>query len=232
MAQVNAFNAALIRVGFNADTAQAIIDEGFKTLDVLADIEDDNIDQMIKNVRETRRIQGAQALGDVTFPFLVIRRFKAMHSWATEMQRTGRQLNPGLFAGALITTAVLRYSLETMRTSTTEDEVVDKPKELLELSKWETFWEQWRTYTGRLHGAAKCPISYVYRDHEQVTNEMHMENYPDHDSRLVATTTLAGAWYELDNSRVYDEFKALVLKGPGWSFIKAHDRMVGVQSWL
>jgi hypothetical protein len=119
-----------------------------------------------------------------------------------------------------------------MRTSTTEDEVVDKPKELLELSKWETFWEQWRTYTGRLHGAAKCPISYVYRDHEQVTNEMHMENYPDHDSRLVATTTLAGAWYELDNSRVYDEFKALVLKEPGWSFIKAHDRMVGVQSWL
>ena len=107
MAQVNAFNAALIRVGFNADTAQAIIDEGFETLDVLADIEDDNIDQMIKNVRETRRIQGAQALGDVTFPFLVIRRFKAMHSWATKMQRTGRQLNPGLFAGALITTAVL-----------------------------------------------------------------------------------------------------------------------------
>jgi hypothetical protein len=67
MAQVNAFNAALIRVGFNADTAQAIIDEGFETLDVLADIEDDNIDQMIKNVRETRRIQGAQAVGDVTF---------------------------------------------------------------------------------------------------------------------------------------------------------------------
>jgi hypothetical protein len=27
MAQQNAFNAALIRVGFNADTSQAIIDE-------------------------------------------------------------------------------------------------------------------------------------------------------------------------------------------------------------
>jgi hypothetical protein len=32
MAQANAFNAALIHVGFNADTAQAIINEGFDTL--------------------------------------------------------------------------------------------------------------------------------------------------------------------------------------------------------
>jgi hypothetical protein len=28
----------------------------------------------------------------------------------------------------------------------------------------------------------------------------------------------------LDNQRIYEEFKALVLKGPGWSFIKAYDR--------
>ena len=78
MAQVNAFNAALGRVGFNADTTQAITDEGFDTLEVLAEIEEVDIDQMIKNVRKTRRIQGAQAQGNVTFLFLAIRRFKAM----------------------------------------------------------------------------------------------------------------------------------------------------------
>jgi hypothetical protein len=41
---------------------------------------------------------------------------------------------------------------------------------------------------------------------------------------LVVTTLLQGDWFELDNLRVYDEFKALVVKGPGWSFIKAFDR--------
>jgi hypothetical protein len=33
MAQVNAFNAALARVGFNNATAEAMVAEGFDTLD-------------------------------------------------------------------------------------------------------------------------------------------------------------------------------------------------------
>jgi predicted acylesterase/phospholipase RssA len=73
-------------------------------------------------------------------------------------------------------------------------------------------------------GAAKCPLSYVFREHEAVTNEMHMAVYDNHDDRLISTTTLTGPWFELDNHRVYEEFKVLTLKGPGWSFIKSHDR--------
>jgi hypothetical protein len=90
--------------------------------------------------------------------------------------------------------------------------------------KWETFWEQWKTYMGRIRGAAKCPLSYVFRERGQVDPAHHAFPYTDHDSRLIATTELQGPWYEVDNHRVYDEFKALVLKGPGWSFVKAFDR--------
>lgn len=61
MAQVNAFNAALARLGFNADTANAIIDVGFDSLEVLLEVEEDDVDQVIKNVCETRRVLGAQA---------------------------------------------------------------------------------------------------------------------------------------------------------------------------
>jgi hypothetical protein len=75
----------------------------------------------------------------------------------------------------------------------------------------------------RTRGAAKCPLSYVFREHDVVTNEMHLAAYTDHDERLVNTTNLNGPWYELDNQRVYEEFKVLVLKGPGWSFIKSFD---------
>jgi len=72
-------------------------------------------------------------------------------------------------------------------------------------------------------GAAKCPLTYIFCKHDLVTNAIHAVNYPDHDSRLVASTTLAGPWYEIDNHRINDDFKALVLKGPGWSFVKAFD---------
>jgi hypothetical protein len=135
-----------------------------------------------------------------------------------------RPLNVGLYAGAVITNAVACYSLEALRATTLEDEVVDKPKELLDLTKWETFWEQWKTYMHRTRGAAKCPLSYVFREHEAVTNKMHLALYDNHDDRLVNTTVLNGPWFELDNHRVYEEFKVLVLKGPGWSFVKSFDR--------
>jgi len=121
MAQLNAFNAALLCCGFNADTTDAITGEGFDTVDVLAKVEDSDIESMIKNIRETRRALGAQAKGNVTFPFLAIKRFKAMHGWAAELRRTGRPVNAGLHAGAMMTTAVARFSLDTMRSTITED---------------------------------------------------------------------------------------------------------------
>ncbi len=65
MAVQNAFNTALTRCGFNVNTTEAIINEGFDTLDTLATVDEDDIDSMIKNVRETRGILGAAAQGNV-----------------------------------------------------------------------------------------------------------------------------------------------------------------------
>jgi hypothetical protein len=48
MAAQNAFNTALTRCGFNVDTMEAIIDEGFDTLDTLATVDEEDIDAMIK----------------------------------------------------------------------------------------------------------------------------------------------------------------------------------------
>jgi hypothetical protein len=109
---------------------------------------------------------------------------------------------------------VSRFALERPRTDTQEDNSPDKPSERSDLIKWEIFWERLKTYLSRIHGATKCPLSYVIREHQEVTDEHHNAVYEDHDVRLVATTALEGDWYTLDNHRVYDEFKALVLKGP------------------
>ena len=146
-----------------------------------------------------------------------------MRNWAKELVRTARPLNAGLFTGVVITNAVSRFALEKLRADTQDDDVPDKLTELSDLIKWEIFWERWKTYLSRIRGAAKCPLSYVIREHDDVTEAHHNAVYEDHDARLVATTLLEGDWYTLDNHRVYDEFKVLVLKGPGWSFIKTFD---------
>jgi hypothetical protein len=69
-----------------------------------------------------------------------------MRHWSAELVRTSRPLNVSLFTGDVITIAVTRLALESMRTEAIEDETPDKPKELADLIKWEVFWEQWKTY--------------------------------------------------------------------------------------
>jgi hypothetical protein len=223
MADAVAFHAALERCGFNHDTSDEIIAQGF-SLTVLATVKEEDIDGMIKNVIETRRALGPEAEGNVSFPFLAIKHFKAMRYWAAKLVRTGRPLIAGSFAGQEITNAVNRLMLDTLRDTSQEDDAPKKPKVLDDLSKWETFWEEWKTFAGRVRGAATCPIAWIHREHDEVTAAIYAATYGDHDAQLIATTILRGPWYELDNARVYDEFKALVLKGPGWSFIKQYDR--------
>jgi len=222
MADIVPFHAALARCGFNADTAEEITNQGFD-LAVLPTIEEADVDAMIKNVRETRRALGAEAEGEVNFPFLPIKRFKAMRFWAAELLHTGRALIAGSFAGPEIANAITRHDLEKLRDDTKDDDTPKKPKVLDDLARWETFWEEWKTFTGRIRGAAKCPITWIFCDHDMVTQAHHNAAYGDHDYRLIATTVLQGPWFESDNARVYDEFKLLILKGLGWSFVKQYD---------
>jgi hypothetical protein len=72
----------------------------------LATVGEKDIDSMIKNVCDTRRELGPGAEGAVTFPFLAIKRLKAMRFWAMALVRTGHQLNSGLFKGAEINLAI------------------------------------------------------------------------------------------------------------------------------
>ena len=147
-----------------------------------------------------------------------------MRFCSAELLRTGRFLIAGSFAGPKIANAIIRRDLEKLRDDTKDDDTPKKPKMLDDLSKWETFWEEWKTFTGRIRGAAKCPITWIFREHDMVTQAHHNAAYGDHDSRLISTTVFQGPWFELDNARVYEEFKSLVLKGPGWSFVKQYDR--------
>jgi hypothetical protein len=106
MAQKIAFNAALIWMGFNVITTDAMIDEGFEMLEILAKVEKSGINDMIKNVHETRWVLGAQAQENVTFTFIAIKCLKAIMYWVAKLRRTGIPSNIGLFSGAMIMVTV------------------------------------------------------------------------------------------------------------------------------
>ena len=227
MAAAIAFNQALIRCGFNQDTAVAIVGQGFDSLAIVAAADDKDIDGMIKNVRDTRREMGAAAPGNVTFIFLAIKKFKVMQFWAKELVRCNRPLNIGLFIEPLIGDYLLHFEANQRRDEMDPIEP-EKPGDLTDLDKWEVWFERFDSYCSNIYGAAKCPIKYIYREQEIPDPQDLNGPWDNHDDFLVACTHLQGNWFNVDNKRVYDELKALYLGKSStpvaWTFIKTFDR--------
>jgi hypothetical protein len=147
-----------------------------------------------------------------------------MRYWFLAQRCIGILANATDFTDAVVEEALARMNADKDYKRATEDTDITKPAKLTDLVKWIKFWELFTTYLGRVKGAALTPLTYLIRDHEAVTPELIEADYTSVQERLIATTALSGAHFELDNRTLYDEFKPLVVDGAGWSFIKRFDK--------
>jgi hypothetical protein len=223
-ASATAFRNALTRIGINIATRTAIIENGFITIQDLVSVQDKDLDKLPKHL-EAWRIPDANPNAQVRIPFLSLTKLKAMRYWVLAQRCIGVD-NPNVndFAGEVIEETLARMKADGDYKLATEDTDIRKPEKLVDLAKWTKFWELLTTYLGRVKGAALTPLSYLVREHEEVTRVHHDAEYQSMPERLIATTSLHGTHFDLDNRTLYDEFKPLVVDGPGWSFIKKFDR--------
>jgi hypothetical protein len=223
-AAATAFRNALTRIGINAATRAAIAENGFVTVQDLVSIQDKDLDKLPKHL-EAWRIPGAAANAQVRIPFLSLTKLKALRYWVLAQRCIGVEFpNVNDFTNAAIEETLARMKADSDYKLATEDTDIRKPEKLTDLAKWTKFWELLTTYLGRVKGAALTPLSYLVREHEEVTPEYFDATYPSVQERLIATTAMNGTHFDLDNRTLYDEFKPLVVDGPGWSFIKKFDK--------
>ena len=215
-----AFQQVLRNVcNLTAAAANAIIAQGVVGPEDLVNMEDKDIDNMIKHTLKAN----AGAAAPIAIPYVSIVTIKAFRYWAITRGRIGMALTSADFDAAELafTQELIRERRDRKAAAQKEPE---KPPELKDLSEWRNFWEKWDTYMTQTYGAAEIPLSYVYREHEAVTAEMRAADYTDNDSRYYTITVLAGSHYREDNKRVYEELKTLLINGPGWTFIKRYER--------
>ena len=81
-----AFNNVMGRIGFNADARQTINNEGFRTLDDLLNIAEDQIDKLVKHVGHWRNAN----LPNTSFPFLCIQKLEALRLVGIATRPSGR----------------------------------------------------------------------------------------------------------------------------------------------
>jgi hypothetical protein len=128
------------------------------------------------------------------------------------------------FTNAVMEATLLRMRADDDYKAAKKEAEVQKPVVLSDLGKWTKFWELFTTYLSRVKGAANTPLSYLVREHAEVTAEIAAMDYGTVEDRLIATTVLQGAHFDLDNRTLYDELKPLVVEGPGWAFVRRFDK--------
>ena len=223
-AQTTAFRNALGRIGMNVATRNAIIDNGFASILDLATVQAEDLDKLPKHL-DSWKDPAAAPNAQVRIPFLSLQKLKAMRYWVLAQRCVGVVVpNAVDFTDDAMQEVLTRMKADKDYKKATEDTDITKPAKLSDLVKWVKFWELFTTYLGRVKGAALTPLTYLIREHGEVTPEIMTAEYVSTQERLIATTSHTGAHFDLDNRTLYDEFKPLVVDGPGWSFIKKFDK--------
>jgi hypothetical protein len=220
MADNVAFRALLEnRMNLTAATTDAIEDQGITTLAELSDLDYDDIKSMVMNI--LKFIAPNAAAGDVIrVPFVAQKKLYAAKYWYELQLKCGQAAPAGGLTNAELTLALQRRKEVDERKAATKDQELTKPPKLTSFKDWVNWWELWDTYMQQTYGSADIPLSYTYREHEVVTAAMRAAAYNDDDDKYIATTVLQGRHYQLDNRRVWNELKPLVVDGPGWVFIQ------------
>ena len=220
----NPMRAALMRCGLNRATADYMIgDQGFDTVEELLMASKDSFDSMIKNA-----IRAAPA--GVSFASSSVRRLAAFKFWAEERYMCGLPTLPQLFTLDVMGEYLLLLRADEIESAAKAGQIPTKPDPLKTEKEWFKFWEKLKNYLGRIRGAARLPLLYVVRDHDEVTDDIREREYDSHTRQICSIVLLSGQHYEVDNESVWEIVKSLVIDGFGWSFVKRFDRKMDGRS--
>ena len=213
-----AFNALFTRMGFNDVTRDVLVEEGYATMAMFADLDDDQIKELVRAL--TRRHQANPA---VIFRMPAVNNLKAVVYWVQEHTRLTFPIDPDLIQVADMERVTAHRAGERERKALKE--TVPKPPPLKSLADWHKFWNLMKTCLSQHFGAALCSLLYLVRapDNNGIVPLTQELFNGDHNDFLVNQMPLVGLHFVRDNCWFYDLLKTLVIDGPGWAFIQSFD---------
>lgn len=150
----------------------------------------------------------------------------AVWYWGILRKRCGRAANPAqtVLTQAQIANTMNRIRYEKQVKEAAKNGELKKPTVLKKVEKFNEWFDTWNTYMSSIRGAARIPLPYVYRKHVQVTDIMRNETYPTSDEEYMILFDLAGSYYDVDNTKVFNELMPYVVGGPCESIVKPFRR--------
>ena len=212
---------ALELCGFNAQTTQYLISQGFATPNDLLLASESDLESIARAVARNR----PRGMPQVNMPFIAVKNLKGLRFWADERKRTGYDADPENFEAEDVAVFTVKCQEYNEQKEAAKDEDASKPEGLKKLTSWALWNESFQNYLHQILSAAKIPLVYLTRDQrDDPEEELVPENYDTPIEYLIEATTFSGRHYDIDNPRFYRELKSFTVNGEAWSYIKKFER--------
>ena len=202
------YHALLTRIGLNANAIVALDGMGLDALSSFADLTEDDIPAMVKELRQTGTIirQSSQNF------------LSALRYWIMRQNRLETQVTPNDFNDLM-----MRYSLRRWQLSNEKapENLIKAPEEFKNNTKWRDFREGFVTFMSHTKGQCDFLLSYVLRENEGLPEDE--DEYETQEELEAAMVPLRGAYYDEDNHDVFDSLKSRLLNGPAWTWVQDFD---------
>ena len=225
------FRSALNRIGWSDAAATAFTEEGFDSLNDIALVTRDFLNQVCKKLRAGRAAAPAAdgnaavpAIPPVNIPALQEFKLYGLHLWVTEKVRLTREVIPGDFTVAVAAEYTTRVREVVEASSKKDDENVKMPEPFSgKTNEWPSFYKLLVNYLSSKKNRNRTPIGYVIREADDAADS-NTEFETEHE-RLLLTTPHEGTDYADDNGVVWEIVQALTLKGSAYAYIGSHARL-------
>ena len=151
-----AFHAAFGQIGFTIATQNAIVAQGFDSIDGLIVLGKDDIPQICKIILDD--------LNPVAIPFMQPQLFEAMHYWVKTKIHCGKSTSTMLFTLAVAHKHAEKMIIDMEEIAQTDKESVKLPEKLQKQSMWLVFREALASYLSQKEGTGRIPLSYINHD--------------------------------------------------------------------
>ena len=213
---------SLAAIGFSMQQLVALDAQGIRNLDDIGLLTEDNIKEIGKRIYDK---------GQVDFPIIYTQKLVIIHFWRRNRVNSGQQANALSINNQLMTQQSEAYQLHhENRKLKRSNEAVVKPEKFMQPNKWRVFHDSVHAYLQNMTGVTGIPLTYVIRSQAVPTPGATYAN--DMEERI-ANAPLTGLAFSTDSHTVHGIILSLVLDGPAYSFIGAHDDTKdGRAAWL
>lgn len=201
MSDNNRFKEELMRIGFSSFSARLLVGHGFDSIATLRLATLADIEKVTVNTTETVEEPGGKLAP--CFPFVAVKKLKALREWAEYHDARGSQARLEEFVDPVITKWLQRVD---------EIELYDRiynqqsgpATNTLKLDSIEQWFPFKRNFTSlmmntRSNWGTRVPLAYLLRDKEDVDAGIFTKAFMCIDDDLVDTQRMCGRLFDMDN---------------------------------